>query len=233
MNALHLCVDRIAPLSPPILLPDGRLAALQAKLWPSHQRVLHIRFLGGDPRVHSRIERIANQWTHHAHIRFVFDNAADATIRIGFIPGASWSYIGTDALDPTISPDMPTMNFGWLTPATPNDELQRVVLHEFGHALGMIHEHQSPAAEIPWDREAVYKYYAGPPNYWTRAQVDLNIFARYSHEQANASQFDRASIMLYPIPAEFTDGQLTIGWNRTLSKLDREFIRILYPAPGA
>lgn len=231
-NALHLCVDRIAPLSPPIILPDGRLAGLRAKLWPAHQRVLHIRFMDGDPRVHSRIERIATQWTQFAHVRFVFDNAPDATIRISFTPGASWSYVGTDALDPTLSPAMPTMNFGWLTPATPNDELQRVVLHEFGHALGMIHEHQSPTAEIPWDREAVYTYYAGPPNYWSRAQVDLNIFTRYSHEQANASQFDRASIMLYPIPAEFTNGKLSVGWNRTLSETDREFIRTLYPAPG-
>jgi hypothetical protein len=232
LESLHLCVDRIAPLSPSILLPDGRLAGLRAKLWPAHQRVLHVRFLGGDPRLHSRVARLASQWMQYAQIRFVFDNAPDAQIRIAFERGASWSYLGTDALDPTFGPDDPTMNFGWFTPATANDELQRVVLHEFGHALGLIHEHQSPAAQIPWDREAVYAYYAGPPNYWSAAQVDHNIFQRYDHTQANSSAFDPASIMLYPIPPEFTNGKLSVGWNRTLSPIDRDFIGQLYPASG-
>lgn len=229
---MRLCVDRFAPLSPPVVLADGRLAALQAKLWPPHQRVLHIRFLGGDPRVHQRIERIASQWMEYAHIRFVFDNAPDAKIRISFERGASWSFLGTDALDPTLQADVPTMNFGWLTPATAHDELQRVVLHEFGHLLGLVHEHQSPAADIPWNREAVYEYYAGPPNFWNSEQVDYNIFQRYQHSQANSSVFDPASIMLYPIPSEFTSGKLIVGWNRTLSVTDRNFIGELYPSPG-
>ena len=38
------------------------------------------------------------------------------------------------------------MNYGWLEPDTELREYQRVVRHEFGHALGMIHEHQNPAA---------------------------------------------------------------------------------------
>ncbi len=229
---LRVCVDRVAPLSPPQVLPDGRMAGVHAKLWPRHQRVLHVRFLGGDSRLHSRIARIAGQWTRYAHVRFIFDQAVDAPIRVSFVRGASWSYIGTDALDPSLTPDDPTVNFGWFTPATPNDELQRVVLHEFGHVLGLIHEHQSPAAAIPWDRDAVYAYYAGPPNYWSKAQVDHNVFARYDQDQTNASVFDPASIMLYPIPLEFTQGKLTVGWNRTLSAVDRAFIAQLYPPLG-
>jgi hypothetical protein len=231
-SELRICVDRVAPLSPTIVLPDGRLAGMRDKLWPDHQRVLHVRFLGGDTRIHARIERIATEWMQHAHIRFIFDNAPNATIRISFERGASWSYLGTDALDPTLDPEAPTMNFGWFSPATPHDELQRVVLHEFGHALGMIHEHQSPAADIPWDKQAVYDYYAGPPNRWSREQVDHNIFNRYRFDQANASAFDPASIMLYPVPPEFTNGKFVVGWNRTLSAIDRSFIAQVYPPPG-
>jgi hypothetical protein len=168
----------------------------------------------------------------YSAIKFVFDNAESAEIRISFEPGASWSFLGTDVLDPTLGHDDPTMNFGWLTPATANDELQRVVLHEFGHALGLVHEHQSPSAEIPWNHEAVYAYFAGPPNYWSTAEVDHNIFQRYQHDQTNFTAFDPTSIMLYPIPPEFTDGKLTVGWNRTLSATDREFIGQLYPLSG-
>ncbi len=219
-------------MSPPIDLQGDRLAALQAKLWPPHQRALRVRFLAGDVRLHHRIAQTAQQWSRHAAIRFIFDNAPDAPIRIGFEPGGSWSYIGTDLLDPLIGLDEPTMNFGWLTPATTNDELQRVVLHEFGHALGLVHEHQSPAASIPWNRVAVYAFFAGPPNYWSRDQVDQNIFARYAHDQTNSSAFDTASIMLYPIPPEFTDGKLVVDWNRDLSGMDRVHIGKLYPVDG-
>lgn len=52
------------------------------------------------------------------------------------------------------------MNYGWLYPDTPDQEYSRVVLHEFGHALGAIHEHQHPEAAIPWDKPKVYEYYA-------------------------------------------------------------------------
>jgi hypothetical protein len=121
------------------------------------------------------------------------------------------------------------MNFGWLTKTTADSEYSRVVVHEFGHALGCIHEHQNPNTNIPWDKDAVYKYYQGPPNNWTKSQVDINLFTRYSADITNATQFDRESIMLYPIPNEFTIGDFEVGWNTMLSALDKEHIGKLYP----
>ena len=55
--------------------------------------------------------------------------------------------------------------------------------HEFGHALGMIHEHQNPAAqgEIPWDKPKVYAYYAQQG--WSKDDVDTNIFEVYDGGQ--------------------------------------------------
>ncbi len=85
----------------------------------------------------------------------------DADIRVAFQQGnGSWSYLGTVCRQ--IRVDQPTMNYGWLTPDSTDDELRRVVLHEFGHALGLIHEHQSPNRPISWSRAAVIAELSGP-----------------------------------------------------------------------
>jgi hypothetical protein len=121
------------------------------------------------------------------------------------------------------------MNFGWLTPTTSDDEYSRVVTHEFGHAMGCIHEHQNPVAGIPWNKPVVYGYYEGPPNNWTKREVDTNLFDRYSTTLTQFSNFDPASIMEYPIPAQFTNGQLVIGMNKELSATDKSFVAGQYP----
>jgi hypothetical protein len=202
------------------------LAALTGKLWKPG-RTLRVRFLDGDTAVQKRIEPFAQEWTKYANVTLVFDNDPNAEIRISFRQAGSWSYLGTDAL--TIPKAQPTMNFGWLTAATANDEYSRVVIHEFGHALGCIHEHQNPSTDIPWNKAAVYEYYGGPPNNWTKEQVDTNLFTRYSADITQFSAFDRESIMLYPIPNEFTEGDFEVGWNRVLSATDKSYIATLYP----
>ena len=121
------------------------------------------------------------------------------------------------------------MNFGWLTRETSDQEYSRVVTHEFGHAIGCIHEHQNPAGSIPWDKPVVYRYYAGPPNNWTKEQTDVNLFQTYDRTQTQFSEFDKHSIMLYPIPNDFTIGDFEVGWNTELSAVDKEFIGTIYP----
>jgi len=42
-----------------------------------------------------------------------------------------------------------TVVLGWVREASAIDELESVVLHEFGHALGLLHEHNNPDGDIP------------------------------------------------------------------------------------
>jgi serralysin len=201
------------------------VAVLFRKAWQPG-RTLKIAFLGEvHATVREKIIHFGNQWLEHVNLRFDFVEGAAGDIRISTAPGGSWSYLGTDAL--AIPRGEATMNYGWLRPNTPDAEYRRVVLHEFGHALGAIHEHQHPGAGIPWDREKVYQYYARQG--WTRDQVDHNLFRRYSADQLNASTYDRESIMHYAVPNELTVGDWEIGWNTTLSELDKRHFRRLYP----
>jgi len=207
-----------------------QLALVTGKKW-QNGRTLHVRFLEGQASIQAKVKQFALQWCQFANIKLEFDNSPDAEIRIAFQRDGSWSYIGTDNL--VIPKNQATMNFGWFTTATPDEEYERTVVHEFGHALGCIHEHQHPNAGIPWDRDAVFRYYMGPPNNWTREQVDTNLFQRYSATQTQFSNFDTKSIMLYPVDNALTLGDFEIGWNKKLSATDKEFIGVAYPLGAA
>src|SRR5207253_8077324 len=131
-----------------------------------------------DKTVQQKVEHYAHTWEQFANIKFVFGNDPNAEVRIAFDPSSgSWSYIGTDVL--TIPAGQPTMNYGWLTPTTDDTEYSRVVIHEFGHTLGCIHEHQNPAGGIKWNKAQVMHDLMGPPNNWSADQVENNMFRRY------------------------------------------------------
>lgn len=212
--------------------PSGLLAVVERfKLW-ENGRTLRVKFLDGIPDVQQRVMAVAKDWEAVANLSFDFVSSGSAEIRISFAEqGFSWSTVGTDAL--TVPQAEATMNYGWLTPTTSQREYQRVVRHEFGHALGMIHEHQNPAAlgQIPWDKPKVYAYYAQQG--WTKADVDSNIFEVYSEESTNHTEFDPTSIMEYAVPDSLTIGTYSIGWNTEFSPMDIAFMKRQYPKGSA
>ncbi len=205
---------------------DARGAVITNAKWNPGQ-TLRVRFLDGDPIVQQKIAAVAQQWSQYANIRLEFGNDPNAEIRISCQPGGSWSYIGTGALG--VDQSKPTMNYGWLTPESSDEDYSSVVLHEFGHALGCIHEHQHPEAGIPWNQDAVYRYYMGPPNNWSKEQVDHNLFELYSRDVTQFSQFDTHSIMHYSVPKELTLNGFEVGWNTHLSETDKAFMAAIYP----
>jgi astacin (peptidase family M12A) len=195
-----------------------------ACLWK--KKTLTVRFLRGDPFVERKIEYYAKQWTPYSGIAFLFTNSGDTDIRIDFNPeSGSWSYVGACQSD--IPQSSPTMNFGWLTRNTDDMEYRRVVLHEFGHALGLLHEHQNPAAGIPWNEEAVYEYYK-QTQHWDRQKIKANVLDKYSEAESNHGKYDPNSIMEYPIPPELTTNGFQVGWNTELSPEDKRFISQVY-----
>ncbi|MBH0775006.1 zinc metalloprotease [Nocardia bovistercoris] len=202
----------------------NELALARDRKWQVGQE-LRIRFLDGDARGRSLVERYARTWLEYANLRFVFGDHANAELRITFTGSGNWSYIGTAAQ--RIHPTEPTMQLGGLADVNPPDLARRFVLHEFGHALGCVHEHSSPVAEIPWDESAVYAHYRSSG--WDDDQIRHNVLHRESPMETDFSSYDPDSIMQYPVPAELTTGGFEIPWNTDLSAGDKNFIAQLYP----
>jgi len=205
------------------------LAMQTTKLWANGKK-LKVKFLDGTTYLKNNVIQYAKQWEQFANIEFEFTSSSDAEIRVSFMTGQGyWSYIGTDALN-IVDQSEPTMNFGWFDNTTSAIEFSRTVTHEFGHCLGCIHEHQSPAANINWNKKEVYDYYRNtqtPP--WDKDTVDKNIFEKYTSGEISNNVFDPNSIMLYPILENFTIDGFSVGMNNTLSLHDKQFIANLYP----
>jgi serralysin len=237
----RVCIDKIIGQPPPPYVASRemqtrlrefdeplRAAIVWQKKWPAG-RPITVRFLEGDPNIQNKVKEMAMDWTNYGNVKIQFVNdKQDADIQIAFQQGAgSWSYIGTDAS--TIDPGESTMNFGWFDETTPDKEFSRTTKHEFGHALGLIHEHQNPSDGINWNKEAVYKELGGPPNNWPRETIDHNMFERYGKTITQYTDVDPQSVMMYFIPAEWTIDHKSYGENVfDLSDTDKKFIKDQY-----
>lgn len=228
-NPNHFCMClRNKPGNAPIEGAE-RAAVLREAQWRPGTAI-SVTFLSGSEDLKARIRAVAEEWVaeNMANLSFRWVDDSKADIRIAFIEGdGSWSYLGTVCRQ--IEPPGPTMNYGWLSDTSTEEELRRVVLHEFGHALGMIHEHQNPEGGIRWNEAAVIDDLSGPPNNWDLDTIRVNVLNKYNPDAVTATDVDADSIMMYPIPASWTDGTFSADLNGELSLHDKELIREVYP----
>ncbi|KAK4461485.1 hypothetical protein QBC42DRAFT_329848 [Cladorrhinum samala] len=187
-----------------------------------------------DARIKALVEKWAKEWEQYAFIQFVFVGKAEAAhIRIEFArpanDGEAWSNFGSDSVDASSQSEKhkmmlsldPSMHFGDFSPDptempedVSDDQIplgidcaRTTVLHEFGHALGLRHEHASPKASFVLSarkrRDSQYEKVTGSPG-----------------DKINVSDFDVWSIMRYPLEEQDVD------WNKSRGTMnDDEFAK--------
>jgi serralysin len=202
-----------------------RQAMMNRSKWDGGDTI-SISFLDGEKVVRDAIREVASEWLSRsgASLRFAWrDDTNHTLVRITLRGSGQWSVIGTDCK--RVEKDKPTMALGGLTSASPHAHVRRKTLHEFGHMLGMVHEHRLTDAPIQWNRQAVYDDLEGT---WSRRTIDENLLEPIIAGEHNAVAFDPDSIMIYPIKASWTLNGFSSEYNQDLSSRDLTFVKRHY-----
>ncbi|KAK3689778.1 hypothetical protein B0T22DRAFT_177996 [Podospora appendiculata] len=220
--------DTAAASTAPMTRDVMCLCADKDRLWG--QPEVTVAFLDEFPNdiveedVKQMIEAIAHEWTDGTRIRFRFiADPAVADIRISNKPGGSYSRVGNAARLARAGAE--TMNLDLPRDASAR-KIQRKAGHEFGHALGFIHEQSSAAYPFRFDEQKTLAHYAamGYAEGWVRNNILKRIKAQY----ADASPYDCLSIMHYPIPKEIHDGAEDVHARAQLSVVDKLWVKAVY-----
>lgn len=209
--------------APPTEGIEERATGMKNKFWTPGS-TLRVKFLGGSTALQNQVMQYAEQWEQSANINFVKVTSGNSEIRVAFDAVGSFSYVGKDNLN--IPANQKTMNLDFNGPGSTEAYIKATSLHEFGHALGLGHEHQNPLSSIPWNAPAVYTFYAQMG--WSQQKVNEQVLNKFQWSQTQHTDYDPQSIMQYPVSASLTTNGYSVPMNTQLSATDKSYIGKIY-----
>jgi Astacin (Peptidase family M12A) len=214
------------------------------QLWDTSQAIT-VCFYDGDDTLQKLFVDTSKDWAANTSLNIDYgdtpayrkcDPAHPSNIRVSFAQQGSWSYVGNKSMSAELL-NAPSLNVS--ASAVPTElpqlaELRGTILHEFGHALGMEHEHQSPEArcDAQFDWNKIYQ--TAPQTWgWTKEMVDFNFKGLENSTRLSVTPYDKKSIMHYFFPdwmfKQGTKSRCYVGHNLVLSQTDRLAIQNTYP----
>jgi hypothetical protein len=213
------------------------IGQLQANLkWAGGGGKITVGFLDGTAALIDKVQAIAPEWCKYANIDFDFvtgrASANQADIRVSFsVKKQFYSVLAKQSLSGKPSLSMSLGFNGGEVPA----EFRRLILHEFGHAIGLQHEHMNPEGGIEWDENRAVSYLASRLPHLANNREALLAQLRLIDAKTDMwmkTAFDIKSVMRYTFPKDI----FRKGWdeafdveNTDLSDGDKAIARQLYP----
>ncbi|WP_162914256.1 hypothetical protein [Taklimakanibacter lacteus] len=225
----------------------------QLMVWPPSYAKLRVCFFGGSPETNAAIAKVAGEWiTRDVGLKLDFGNehkprkcsagTRENQIRISYDAPGYWSHTGQNAvvLAGQNEPSLNLEGFDRMEPAKLGQGNERaIILHSFGHALGLLHEQL--LANGRCQEEFDWKYIEAQgsgldgPLTWI---IPIPAIIMQSGPDLVASEFDAKSVMLEPYPEKFfvkgaASPCFIKQYNRDVSAGDHAAMAGLYPAKGA
>lgn len=245
---LASCQENINQQATPgdLLAPNDLNYAIAetGKLWDREARSqkntvkLSVFIHGGTLEDQILVQSEASKWTTFGNIDFTFQTKEiegheyDITVKIhndkNEVSKGGTSYVGTDSKKHG-SIEESSMNL-WINSDMPIDLRRRYIIHEFGHALGLRHEHAHPERTFTFDEKKTLADCRRMK--WSRRECKNFKLNTLKGRKYMFFEYDAGSIMHYSIHQDNLIGdydERILSAATELSLMDKIAIAELYP----
>lgn len=176
-----------------------------AKLWPQGSTI-KIAFVDMTKEEAKLVKDNINKWTPYVNLKFEYitePKNADVRVEVNRHNNEGWAYIGTD--NKKHPDDRAHVTIGT---KAPKRYIEDTIIHEWGHVLGLRHEHQHPYRKLE--------------------QPDFEHTPRIPDDgTVTVAPYDKDSIMHYTITHDSKGNSILA--DHSISEEDKKFISSLYP----
>jgi hypothetical protein len=194
-------------------------------------------FFDGSDMTRTAVQAVASEWLDGTSLKVNFvgqcNSASPSDIRVSFLGVGHYSAIGTSAW--SMSKAKQTLNLqGMGGVSNLTDQQKGIVRHEFGHAFGFHHEHQSPVSGCEEEFNFEFLYLSLP---WPKSKVDYNLRrlnVSSSKDAVLITQYDKTSVMHYALDRRsFLTPDIAVCFlkqpNNAISPTDHAAMQEVYP----